>query len=88
MDGKMEDIIQKDLGISVEGIRNSSWESLENRKRKTREKAFRPKHMFPVGGNINLSMRREMGMFRININELKRRVIYKTRCLLMNKKRV
>lgn len=88
MDNQMEKIIAKDLGISVTGIRNSSWETLESTRRKRYEKPFRPEGMFLVGGNINLSLRREMGTQRLSLREMSRKVSYNIKCLLKNKRNV
>ena len=87
MNKKMEEIIAKDLGISVKSIRNSSWKNLEKRRRKVGEKAFRPEGMFSVDGNINLSLKREMGMNKIAISEMNRKVTYKIKHLLKFKQR-
>ena len=84
----MEKIIANDLGISVDEIRKSSWERLESKSYHKCEKAFRPKNMFIVGGNINLSLKREMGMTRIHLSELRRKVDYKIACLRKNKRNV
>lgn len=83
----MEKIISKDLKMPIGQIRESSWNKLEKRYYGIKEKAFRPKDMFIVGGNINLSLGREMGLTRIAIHEKIRKVNYRVKCLLKNKKR-
>ena len=86
MDKRLEKIIAKDLGISIEEIRETSWETLVGMRKKLGESAFRPKDMFIVGGNINLTLKREMGMLDITIREMIRKVKYKFKCLLRNKR--
>ena len=88
MDKRVEDIISRDTGVQITQIRKSSWETLEKKHYKRLEKVFRPQDMFIIGGNIYLSLKQEMGMTMININELCRRVKYKFKCLLKNKKNV
>ena len=85
MNGAMEEMISRDLGIEIKKIRTSSWDDLRKIPRK-REKAFRPKDMFLVGGNINLAENREMGTTILGLRNLYRKVIYKIKCLLRNKK--
>lgn len=81
----MEEIIAKDLGISVDEIRRADWSELEKRPRKFNERSFRPKDSFPINGNINLALGREMGITCRSIREFKRGVCYKLKCLLKNK---
>ena len=85
MNRAMEEMISRDLGLEIKKIRTSSWDELEKIPRK-REKAFRPKDMFLVGGNINLAENREMGMTVLGLRNIYRKVIYKIKCLLRNKK--
>lgn len=85
MNRAMEEMISRDLGIAVKKIRTSSWGDLDKIPRK-RGKAFRPKDMFFVGGNINLAENREMGMIVLGLRNIYRRVMYKIQCLLRNKR--
>jgi hypothetical protein len=85
MNRAMEDMISRDLGLGIEKIRTSSWDELEKMPRK-KEKAFRPKDMFFIGGNINLSENREMGTAVLELRNTYRKVTYKTKCLLKDKK--
>ena len=83
----MEEMIARDLGLEIKKIRTSSWNTLEKIPRK-RETAFRPKDMFIVSGNINIAGNREMGMADMEIRNFYRKVLYKAKCLLRNKKNV
>lgn len=85
MNKAMEEMISRDLGLEIKKIRTSSWDDLCKIPRK-RGKAFRPKNMFQVSGNINLAENREMGMTVVGLRETYRKVIYKIKCLLRNKK--
>ena len=85
MNRAMEDMISRDLGLGIKKIRTSSWDEL-NRLPRKRGKAFRPKDMFLVGGNINLAENREMGTAVLALKNIYREVIYKTKCLLRGKK--
>lgn len=76
MDKKMEIIISNDLGISVEKIRDSSWEDLEKMPKKKNEKAFKSQDMFFIDRDIHLSLGREIGMLTITINEVIRKLAY------------
>lgn len=86
MNRAMENMISRDLGLGIKKIRTSSWDELGRLPRK-RGKAFRPKDMFLVGGNINLAENREMGTNVLTLKNIYRKVIYKTKCLLRGKKR-
>lgn len=88
MNIKMEQMISKDLGIGIKQIRRSSWSELERLPQKKKSKAFRPKNIFIVGGNINLAENREMGKMTIELRSTYRKVIYKIKCLLRNKKNI
>lgn len=85
MNRAMEDMISRDLGLGIKKIRTASWDELDRLPRK-KEKAFRPKDMFLVGGNINLAENREMGTTVLALKNTYRKVIYKTKCLLRGKK--
>ncbi len=85
MNKAMEEMISRDLGLEIKKIRTSSWDELGKIPRK-KEKAFRPKDMFLVGGNINLAENKEMGMTVLGLRNIYRKVTYKTKCLLRNKK--
>lgn len=85
MDKRMEKIVSKDLKMPIEQIRNLSWNKLERQQYGIKERAFRPQDMFVVGGNINLTLKREMGLTKIGINETMRKVKYRIKCLLKNK---
>ncbi len=85
MNRAMEKMISRDLGLEIKKIRTSSWDELDKIPRK-REKAFRPKDRFLVGGNINLVENREMGMTALELRNIYRKVIYKIKCLLRDKK--
>ncbi len=85
MNRAMGEMISRDLGLELKQIRTSSWNDLCKIPRK-REKAFRPKDMFLVGGNINLAENREMGMTILELRNIYRKAIYKIKCLLKNKK--
>lgn len=85
MNRAMEEMISRDLGLAIKKIRSSSWDDLDKIPRK-RGKAFRPKDMFLVGGNINLAENREMGMTVLGLRNIYRRVIYKIQCLLRDKR--
>lgn len=85
MDKQMESIISKDLKMPIGQIRTLSWDKLEKRYYGSKERAFRPKDRFIVGGNINLTLKREMGLTRVGINEKIRKVSYRIKCLLKNK---
>lgn len=82
----MNQIIAKDLGITVEEIRKTEWNDLEKMPRNFNKIPFRPNNIFPINGNINLALNREMGMKKINFNEFKRGVCYKIKCLLRKMK--
>ena len=73
--------------MSIEQIRKMSWNELEKRHYGMRERAFRPEGMFSVGGNINLSLGREMGMMRVSVHEKMREVNYRIKCLFKNKRK-
>ena len=88
MNRKMEQMISKDLGIGIGQIRKSSWDELDKFPREIRKRAFRPKNMFIVGGNINLAENREMGKFVIELRNAYRKVAYKVKCLRKSKKNV
>ena len=88
MNVKMEKMISKDLGIGINQIRESSWDDLERFPGKRRGKAFRPKNIFIVGGNINLAENREMGKTAVELRNIYRKVAYRVKCLLRNKKNV
>ena len=66
MNKGMEKMISRDLGMDINTIRESSWSDLLKRPRRT-QKAFRPKNMFLVSGNINLAQNRIMGMHAVNM---------------------
>lgn len=85
MNKEMEKMISRDLGLEIKKIRTSSWDELGKIPRE-RGKAFRPKDMFRVGGNINLAENREMGMTVLRLRNIYRKVIYKIKCLLRDKK--
>ena len=73
MNRAMEEMISRDLGLAIKKIRTSSWDDLDKIPRK-RGKAFRPKDMFLVGGNINLAEYREMGMTVLGLRNIYRKV--------------
>lgn len=81
----MEEIIENELGISVDEIRKTEWETLEKRPRNVLKLPFRPRDMFQINGNINLALNRDMGTLTLRIREFKRGVCYKIKCLLKNK---
>jgi hypothetical protein len=85
MNKAMEDMISRDLGLGIKKIRTSSWDELCRLPRK-KGKAFRPKDMFLVAGNINLAANREMGTTVLALSNIYRKVIYKIKCLLKGKK--
>ena len=85
---RMEQIISKDVGMNIEGIRCSSWSTLEKQKKNFLEQPFRPKEMFIVGGNINLAENREMGKILLEIRSIVREVAFKIACLLKHMKNV
>lgn len=85
MNRAMEEMISRDLGLAIKKIRSSSWDDLDKIPRK-RGKAFHPKDMFLVGGNINLAEYREMGMTVLGLRNIYRKVKYKIKCSLINKK--
>lgn len=87
MDKQMEKIIAKDLKMPIGQIRNLPWNKLEKRNYGIKERAFRPQEMFIIGGNINLSLGRVMGLTRIAIHENMRKVNYRIKCLLKNKRK-
>lgn len=87
MDKQMEKIISNDLKMPIEQIRDYSWNKLEKKPYEFKERAFRPKGMFVVGGNINLTLGREMGLTRVGVNERIREVKYRIQCLLKNKRK-
>ena len=87
MDKQMEKMFAQDLGISVDSIRNASWRELDKLSKRNKERPFRPKNMFVIGGNIHLAQNHTMGMTRINFNDFCREVIYQIRCLTKTKKR-
>lgn len=86
MNKKMEAMISKDLGIGINKIRRKSWEELDRYPKRGRGKAFRPKNMFIVGGNINLAEKREMGKIGLELRNTYRKVMYKVKWLLRGKK--
>lgn len=86
MNRKMEMIIAQDLKMDVIKIRKLSWNELDKKPYNIFERPFRPKNEFIIGGNINLSLNREMGMVFVNIHEIIRKAEYKIKCLLKNKK--
>lgn len=86
MDKQMEQIISSDLNMPIEQIRELSWNKLEKRFYGIKERAFRPEGLFAVGGNINLTLGREMRMIRVGINEILRKAQYRVKCLLKNKR--
>lgn len=88
MNKKMEQMISKDLGVGIGKIRELSWEELDRFPKKIREKSFRPKNMFIVGGNINLAEEREMGKVTLELRNTYRKVVYRVKCLLKSKKSV
>lgn len=88
MERKMEQIISKDLGIGIRQIRKLTWEELDKLPKKKRGKSFRPKDMFIVAGNINLAENHEMGKIGLELRNTYRKVAYKVRCLIKNKKSV
>lgn len=88
MNSRMEQMISKDLGLGIGQIRKSSWDELDRFPKKKREKAFRPKNMFIVGGNINLAENREMGKVGVELRNTYRKVIYGVKCLLKSRKNV
>lgn len=88
MNKKMEQMISKDLGIEIKKIREKTWGELDKFPRKGIEKSFRPKHMFIVGGNINLAENREMGKISLELRNIYRKVMYQFKCLLKNMKNV
>lgn len=83
----MEKIISHDLKMPIGQIRNLSWNKLDKWHYGIKERAFRPKEMFIVGGNINLTLGREMGFTKVGINEKIRKVNYRIKCLLKNKRK-
>ena len=85
MNREMEKMISRDLGLEIKKIRTSSWDDLCKIPRKW-EKAFRPKNMFLVGGNINLAEKREMGMTVIGLRNIYRKAMYTIKCLLRGKR--
>lgn len=86
MKKEMENMISKDLGIEINQIRHNSWRDLDKIPRKIFESPFRPQNAFIVGGNINLSQKREMGLWGLKIRGKLRRVEYGVKCLLKNKR--
>lgn len=79
-------MISRDLGMDINTIRESSWSDLLTRPRHTK-RAFRPKNMFLVSGNINLAQNRIMGMHAVNIRNNYRKGIHEIKCLLKRMKR-
>ena len=85
MNRGMEHLISKDLDMDISKIRESSWSELTNLPYK-RGRAFRPKNMFLVSGNINLAQNRTMGIYFVNLRNICRKVLYKIKCLLKHRK--
>ena len=88
MNRQMEKMISKDLGIESERIRKEPWSKLDRFPKRIGEKAFRPKNLFIVGGNINLATNREVGKIGLEMRNTYRKVGYKVKCLLRSKKNV
>ena len=62
MNQKMIRVIENDLGLTIDAIRNSSWHELGARTRKSTGvfSAFRTNHHFIPNGNIHMEQNRFM----------------------------
>ena len=85
MNKGMERLISQDLGMDIAQIRESTWCELLNAPRKN-GRAFRPKNMFLVSGNINLAQNRTMGTRLLNIRNIIRKALYEIKCLVRHKR--
>ena len=77
MDVRIEKIISKDTGISVDHIRESSWEELEESKYQGRP--FRPHFLSVIGESISLFPIRKMPLRRISVREKMRMIKHRIR---------
>lgn len=75
--GTIDEIIEEDLKISVDEIRNTEWKTLEKRPRNILKLPFRPRDAFQISGNINLALHRDMGKLMLRIRECKRNICYR-----------
>lgn len=85
MNKGMEQLISKDLNMDISKIRESSWNELTNFPYH-KGRAFRPKNMFLVSGNINLAQNRTMNCYLLNIRNIYRKVSFEIKCLLRHSK--
>lgn len=62
MNQKMIKVIEKDLGLKIDAVRNSSWHELGVRTRRTTGifSVFRTNHHFIPNGNIHMEQNRFM----------------------------
>ncbi len=62
MNQKMIKVIENDLGLEIDAIRNSSWYELSARTRRTKGafSAFRTNHHFIPNGNIHMEQNKFM----------------------------
>ena len=75
MNQKMINVIENDLGLKIDTIRNSSWHELSVRTKRTTGpfSAFRTNHHFVPNGNIHIEQNRLMNT---NIIDLRNKIRY------------
>ncbi len=86
MNKGMEKMISKECNMDINEVRKSAWDKLI-KKPYRKEKAFRPKNMLLVSGNIHLAENRIMGTRLLNIRNNCRKVLYVIKCLTHGKQR-
>lgn len=86
MNKGMEKLISDELNMDINKIRESTWNELLKMPHK-KEEPFRPKNMFLVSGNINLTENRTMGTRLLNLRNNYRKALYAIKCLTHKKQR-
>ena len=78
MNQKMIRVIENDLGLKIDAIRNSSWDELSARTKKTTGvfSAFRTNHHFIPNGNIHIAENKFMDTKIIDLRNKFRYIKY------------
>ena len=86
MNQKMIKVIENDLGLKIDAIRNSSWHDLSIRTKKTTGvfSSFRTNHHFIPNGNIHIAQNKFMDTDIIDFRNKFRCIKYRVKRWALN----
>ncbi len=79
MNQKMIEVIENDLGLKIEAIRNSSWDELSARTKKMvgMFSSFRTNHHFIPNGNIHIAQNKFIDTSIVDLRNIIRCMKYR-----------